>query len=386
MDWHLPILEEYMDPADIPLIQSLPVSKSFRSDRLIWHYTKSGKYSVRSGYRLARELQKEVEFGPTCTVLRAQAWKLEVPSKVQHFFWQVASGSLPVKERIAHRGVRCDVTCQRCGFVVESINHALFECVRSRLVWELSPIHIPTSGFPHGSVYSNLDFIYSKVLSSSGGSTIGYLLPWMLWTIWKDRNKKVFQGVEAEPMDIINQATNDKLLWEEAKSFSMNFLPLQPAPEDRVISVRCKVDGSWKGSNPLEGLGWWFGTHDDKTLLLGARSLRRSPSSLHSEFNALLWAMESLRAAGIDCQNFESDSAELVAMVQAPDDWPAFSHLLEDFHSLRSSYFSFTLTQIPRTSNVQADCLARSSRPLASEVSFVNSFIPVWSTNLGVTF
>ncbi|XP_010431111.1 PREDICTED: uncharacterized protein LOC104715400 [Camelina sativa] len=357
MDWHLPILEEYMDPADIPLIQSLAVSKSFRSDRLIWHYTKSGKYSVSSGYRLARELQKEAEFGPTCTVLRAQAWKLEVPSKVHHFFWQVTSGSLPVKERIAHRGVRCDVTCQRCGSAVESINHALFECVRSRLA-----------------------------LSSSGGSGIGYMLPWILWTIWKDRNKKVFQGVEAEPIDIINQASNNKLLWEEAKSFSVNSLTPQPDPEERVISVRCQVDGSWKGSDPLEGLGWWYGTHDDRTLLLGARSLRRSPSSLHSEFNALLWAMESLRAAGIDCQNFESDSAELVAMVQALDDWPAFSHLLEDFHSLRSSYSSFTLTQIPRTSNIRADCLARSSRPLASEFSFVNSFAPDWATNLGVTF
>ncbi|XP_010468436.1 PREDICTED: uncharacterized protein LOC104748506 [Camelina sativa] len=362
-----------MDPADIPLIQSLAVSKTLRSDRLIWHYTKSGKYSVRSGYRLARELQKEVEVGPTCTVLRAQAWKLEVPSKVQHFFWQVASGSLPVKERVAFQGVRCDVTCQRCGSAVESINHALFECERSCLVWELSPIHTPSTGFPYGSVYSNLDFLYSKVFSSSGGSSIGYLLPWIIWIIWKDRNKKVFKGVEAEPMDIINEATNDKLLWEEAKSFAVNLLPPQPPPEDRVTSVCCKVDGSWKSSDPLEGLGWWYGTHNDRTLLLGARSLRCSPSSLHSEFNALLWAMESLRAAGIDCQNFESDSAELVAMVQAPDDWPAFTHLLEDFHSLRSSFPSFSLTKIPRLSNVRADRLARSSRPLVSEVAFVNS-------------
>ncbi|XP_010481048.1 PREDICTED: uncharacterized protein LOC104759863 [Camelina sativa] len=39
-DWHLPILEEFFDPVDIPLIRSLPVSKTSQPDRLLWHYTK----------------------------------------------------------------------------------------------------------------------------------------------------------------------------------------------------------------------------------------------------------------------------------------------------------------------------------------------------------
>ncbi|XP_010513204.1 PREDICTED: uncharacterized protein LOC104789164 [Camelina sativa] len=376
LDWHLPILEEFLDPADIQLVRSLTVSKSLIPDRVIWHYTKSVKYSVKSGYRLARDLHKEVVYGPTCTALRAQAWKLDVPSKVQHFFWQVASGTLPVKERLAHRGVRCDDMCLRCGSEVETINHALFECVRSRLIWELSPVQLSLTGFPFGSVYSNLDYLYSNTFSNSGGSGICYMLPWILWTIWKDRNNKVFQGIEAEPMDIINQALNDKLFWEEAKSFSANYLVPQPPLEVRNSSIRCQVDGSWKGSDPLEGLGWWYGTNDDKTILLGARSLRRSPSPLHTEFQALIWAMESLRAAGIDCPNFESDSSELVAMVQAP----------EDFYSLSSSFSSFTLTQIPRTANGRADCLARSSRSLVSALTFVNSSPPNWTTNSGVTF
>ncbi|XP_010481009.1 PREDICTED: uncharacterized protein LOC104759828 [Camelina sativa] len=89
-EWHLPILEEYMDPRDIQIILSMEISKSFKPDKLIWHYSSSGRYSVKSGYRIAHELIKEVEYGPTYTALKAQAWELKVPPKIQHFFWQMA--------------------------------------------------------------------------------------------------------------------------------------------------------------------------------------------------------------------------------------------------------------------------------------------------------
>ncbi|XP_019092307.1 PREDICTED: uncharacterized protein LOC109129123 [Camelina sativa] len=303
-DWHLPILEEFFDPEDIPVIRSIAVSKVFKPDSLVWHFTKSGKYSVKSGYRLARELITEVEIGPTCTALRAHAWKLEVPSKVQHFFWQVASGTLPVLERLAHRGIRCDMQCKRCGLKSETINHALFECPRSMSIWELSPLSLEAEG-------------------QSGITNISIYLPWILWSIWKDRNKK--------------------------------------------------------------GLGW-FCDGDDSTILLGARSQRRGLTPLHAELQALLWAMESILEARVDCQAFETDCAELIAMVQKPDDWPAFTILLEDFSILRSSFPFFTLDRIPRESNVRADCLARSSKTLVFEISFVNSFPLVWATNLGVLF
>ncbi|XP_010480487.1 PREDICTED: uncharacterized protein LOC104759235 [Camelina sativa] len=301
----------------------------------------------------------EVEYGPTCMALRAHSWKLDVPPKIQHFFWQVASGSLPVLERLVHRGVRCDPLCKRCESAPETINHALFECPRSRDVWALSSVSSVPDGFPYGSIYANLDFIFWRATSQSGDPDIASRLPWILWSLWKDRNKKVFQGLAAEPVDILNQAHNDKLLWEEAKSFSESYLHPPAVLEDRGPFPRCQIDGSWKGLDPLQGLGWWCFSSEDSTLLLGARSIRRDPTSLHAELQALIWAMESLLAAGVDCQIFETDCAELVAMMQMPDDWPAFSNLLEEFLLLKTSFPSFALTKIPRDLNVRADCLAR---------------------------
>ncbi|XP_010468606.1 PREDICTED: uncharacterized protein LOC104748702 [Camelina sativa] len=316
-DWHLPILEEFFDPVDIPLIRSLPVSKTFQPDRLLWHYTKSGRYSVKSGYRLARELIAEVEYGPSCSSLRAQSWKLDVPPKIQHFFWQIASGTLPVLERLAYRGDRCDVLCKRCGLAteMETINHALFVCSWSCSIWELVPMLLEPGGFPFASIYANLDFIFWRASSQGGASDIISSLPWILWSLWKDKNKKVFQRIELEPIEIINQAATDKLIWEDAKSFSVNNPLPPPVVEVRDSSIFCQVDGSWKGTDPFQGLGWWCCNGHDITLLLRARSLRRGLSPLHTELQALIWAMESLLAAGVSCQAFETDCAELVAMV-----------------------------------------------------------------------
>ncbi|XP_010474595.1 PREDICTED: uncharacterized protein LOC104754152 [Camelina sativa] len=183
-DWHLPILQEFFHPMDIPIIWSMSVSKYYKPDRLIWHFTKSGKYSVKSGYRLAHELITAVKYGPT---------------------------------------------------------------------------------------------------------------------FWKDRNRKVFQGIQSDPSDIINQANNDRLLWEEVKSFPGSYVHSSPSQEVREPVPRCQVDGSWKSSDPFQGLGWWYCNGEELTLLLGARSHRRGPNPLHAELQALIWAMESLIAAGVDC-------------------------------------------------------------------------------------
>ena len=62
----------------------MPISKLLKEDRLVWHYTKSGIYTVKSGYGLAHELTKEVVWGPTTTALKTHAWKIKAPPKIKH--------------------------------------------------------------------------------------------------------------------------------------------------------------------------------------------------------------------------------------------------------------------------------------------------------------
>ncbi|XP_010469706.1 PREDICTED: uncharacterized protein LOC104749719 [Camelina sativa] len=377
-EWHLPILQEYMDPEDIQIILSLPISKYFRPDRLVWHYTQSGRYSVKSGYKVAQDMKADIEVGPNVSALKAKAWELPVPPKIKHFFWQIASGSLPVTVRLASRGVNCDTICKRCDLEEESINHTLFECPHSRQVWERIFDGPDMDKFPAGSIYSNLDFIYGKGLAHMALGTTHSSIPWLVWFLWKDRNSKKFQGLRSEPMDIINQALREQLWWKESQLTARVDSASTDSPITLEPLIHCQVDGSWKATEPHSGLGWWCGDGENQTLVMGAKCHRRSASPLYSELEALLWAMECIRSRGIDYRRFETDSAELLAMVQVPEEWPAFSTLLEEFQALSASMPSFTLIKIPRTSNVKADCLARSSRDLVSESSFQPEFQAQW--------
>ncbi|CAL9237396.1 unnamed protein product [Arabidopsis halleri] len=102
------------------------------------------------------------------------------------------------------------------------------------------------------------------------------------------------------------------------------------------------------------GIGWWCFQGNDQTILLGAKCLRKCPSLLHSEIEALIWAMQNILSRRINCQAFETDCSELVSMVQSSEEWSAFSNLLDEFGLLRVSFPSFLFSLISRLCNVKA--------------------------------
>lgn len=131
-DWHLPIFQEFMDSRDISLIRGLEISPFFMSDNIIWYFTKSGRYKVKSDYWLSTILQTNLNLvfvrEPSLIALKAHVWKIPRPTKFKHFIWQILTNSLAVTSRLNHRSVNCSTICKRRGTEEETINHALFEC------------------------------------------------------------------------------------------------------------------------------------------------------------------------------------------------------------------------------------------------------------------
>ena len=89
--WNSQAIRALVEPQDAKLIESLPLSRTQRIDRDGWHFTKIGKYTVKSGYQVERIYPDRARppsmIGPTVNVLKAYCWKIKCPPKLKHFLW-----------------------------------------------------------------------------------------------------------------------------------------------------------------------------------------------------------------------------------------------------------------------------------------------------------
>ena len=339
------------------------------SDGYSWPYTKSGNYSVKSGYWAARDLSRPIcdppSQGPGVTALQAQVWKLKTTRKLKHFAWQCISGCLSTCQRLAYRHMGTDKSCPRCGASEESINHLLFHCPPSRQIWALSPIPSSGSLFPRNSLFYNFDFFLWRGREFDIEEDVIALFPWIIWYIWKSRNRFIFENVREPPPETLALALQEAAAWKQAMLIDEDHVDAPPPPSFAEAPpaelVECQFDASWHAEDSLSGFGWVFVRHD-VVLHLGLKSERRSLSPLHAEFDSLLWAMESLISIGMTTGAFASDCANLISILDNQDEWPSFAAEIVSYRSLVCLFSSFSIRFVPRSFNFRADCLAKKAR------------------------
>ena len=71
---------------------------------------------------------------------------------------------------------------------------------------------------------------------------------------------------------------------------------------------------------------------------MGANNTRAVQSPLHSEIDALNWAMECMRNLMQFTVTFATGCSQLVKMVSEPKEWPGFASYLEDIKILNKSF------------------------------------------------
>ena len=89
--WNSHAIQALVDPHDVKIIKSIPLSRNHMVDRHGWHFTQNGKYTVESGYQIERiypdKEKPPIMFGPTVDVLKAFCWTIRHPPKIKHFFY-----------------------------------------------------------------------------------------------------------------------------------------------------------------------------------------------------------------------------------------------------------------------------------------------------------
>ncbi|CAA7032385.1 unnamed protein product [Microthlaspi erraticum] len=367
---------------DVSLILGIPTSNVARPDSMGWFFTKTGRYTVKSGYTVLQQsldADRPIFFGPDTRRLQAQVWKVQCTQKLQHFIWQALTGCIAVGVRLQSRGMQIDPQCMRCGMAAETVNHTLFECPPALQVWALSPIPTAPQRFPTGSLFANMAYLFWNLPDDDRMR----MYPWLIWYIWKSRNDKVMANVDWDPNEIVIKATAESSAWVTAQEKHVMLCPILTTSEEspRMGDI-CQVDGAWKETESRAGLGWFYLNMNTQEKLMGTRNLRRGISPLQTELEALIWAMHCMLRHNKLLTRFETDCSDVVKMVSTLEEWPAFEILLDEVDRCKRRFTSFSIAHIPRTKNTKADKLARSPRALPTDVYYVNSVSPTWIPEL----
>ena len=184
--WNVQLIDHCFHPPNATRIKALPLCSTPQLDVLIWPLEKSGKYSIKSRFRLLCEGQDSAE-----TLLQAsneergfwkKLWKIQVPEKIKHFLWWACTNSLTTKENLVKRKILPDAICSRYSGAHEDTLHSLWSCDGLKEVWMKDFGWI----FRFRVLFSSFKELVKLVFTRSN------LIPLFAittWSIWFHRNK-----------------------------------------------------------------------------------------------------------------------------------------------------------------------------------------------------
>lgn len=238
-------------------ILRLRSSQTGAPDRLCWIGTKTGEYTTRSGYISAVSENAPAEDQQRSINWNQHVWSLKTAPKIKTFVWKALKRALPVGTRLVDRHISADPSCKRCGNP-ESINHLFIHCQFAQEVWRTAPfvVDCDSSGLLDLDVYW-AGIATQPCLPPPGISTT-HLAPWILWEIWKARNKLVFEDFTTSPIESLSRAISAAREWELGQTTHATIIATKPpaTPPQIANSVLLRTDAAWWVDSLTAGLGW----------------------------------------------------------------------------------------------------------------------------------
>ncbi|KAK6146355.1 hypothetical protein DH2020_020224 [Rehmannia glutinosa] len=125
-------------------ILSIPLSSCRPNDTWGWHFTKSGKFTVRSAYHMilksnlfANHHHALASSSSDYNSIWRKIWKLRIPPRTQLFIWRCLTGSIATSENLQHHHLPSPSPCLLCGIPSATASHVFVLCPFAELVWKL---------------------------------------------------------------------------------------------------------------------------------------------------------------------------------------------------------------------------------------------------------
>ncbi|RID48701.1 hypothetical protein BRARA_I05196 [Brassica rapa] len=284
--------------------------------------------------------------------------------------------AVPVSANLSRRGVP-SFNCKTCDVEEDDI-HVFLKCRVAERVWELAPF--ATTPLSSISTIASLIECCNTLTTLPPVGLYTPLWPWILWNLWKARNRLCYENRNSSAMKIVVKAISEAREWQSAQSpplFRDTQLPPNPgkARVQHPLQVRsgmllCNVDGAWDAGTRNCGTGGVFsggGPHACLPPISDSRSL--VSSAFMAEALAIRSAVMYAASLNIKSLMILSDSQSLVKLLKERGSVPALFGILFDIYhfSLLFEFISFSF--VPRLSNVMADSVAKSALSLLNSSS-----------------
>ncbi|XP_027082645.1 uncharacterized protein [Coffea arabica] len=373
--WKMDLLQNIFNKEDCARIGSIPLSTCDSKDRFVWPRSNSGKYTIKSGYVLAKEMSSrkgDTQVGggnSSRNKANSGVWKflwgLNIKHKLKHFIWKCLRGILPVNEVLKRRTGKADDKCVGCGEQTETLEHMLFFFARM------------LNSYGKLLLLGGMVCRISDTISGIGG-------------MWKARNGVQFNREKRCPGQTINKAVQE---WFEYRNINSEADRSKGTGDGTAM-----VGGKW--TPPPKGfismntdvslnmqerkVGWGIVARNDDCVLVGAWAVseNRLGDPVVEEATAIRKALIVAKQNGWGKIVLQLDCKTIVDKLNAKSaEHLSVGVILFDILKLRMDFVECSFSFIRRGENSVAHHLAKFALHLVDENVWQESF-PDWLSSL----
>ncbi|CAN1796146.1 Putative ribonuclease H protein At1g65750, partial [Linum perenne] len=371
LEWDEENIQDLFNERDATIILSTPLPNHWRDDKPIWHYGRSGTYTVRSAYRLYMEkiiTRMHLVVDGAWTAI----WSLKLPPKVKHFIWRLGRGVVPTKEAMHSRGINVGNECGCCGVDWETSWHLFLVCFVARSCWISAGRWDRVEALMQGKT-SFAEWLLDFITSQPSDMVQDVLS--ILWGIWEERNSRVWSRKEATPEWTVWMGREVLKDWLAVQEPSRRSDSVGGAAECKLWhppasdSFKCNTDGAVDARGNRSGAGMVIRGAYGHLIKFRMTSWGGVWRSKEVEARALLEALSWVEMEGLPTVNFETDAQVVVlALGSRADDDSEFGDLIRSCKAILARMSDFTVTFCRRDRNRVAHVLARRSTSLFETV------------------